>query len=178
MEWEMEKEFGSEIEFDDADEEFPSVISDFDVSGDSISTGYGQRAGRRSDASTTFNEDPTECGHSGFSDSSSEDEMGGSDSDDISDRTPSPTSPSDLQAYPVDGKVGKARRGRRTGVKARMGKYEDVRNELPPDPPLMALSPPPRGKRAVARQATSGDDGIGTSPERGESPLFMLYFQI
>ena len=169
MEWEMEKEFGSDGELLD-EEDFPGIISDFDTSADAESLLPAKsKSGRRSDATSTgsFDEDPTECGHSGFSDSSSEDEM---DSDDVgSDR--SPTSPSELEAA-ADGKVVKARRGRRTGVKARMGKYEDVRNELPPDPPLMALSPPPRGKFAT-RPAASGESGIGSSLARNESGMLI-----
>ncbi|KIM25643.1 hypothetical protein M408DRAFT_331018 [Serendipita vermifera MAFF 305830] len=169
MEWEMEKEFGSEGEDELDEEDFPGIISEFDTSGDSLLPRKPQSRKSDATASTTLDdEDPTECGHSGFSDSSSsEDEM---DSDDVNDR--SPTSPSELEesavTVSVEGGVVRARRGRRTGVKARMGKYEDVRNELPPDPPLMALSPPPRGKFAT-RPSTSREAGIGSSPLHGET---------
>jgi len=162
MEWEMEKEFGSEIGFDD-DDEFPGVISDFDTSGDSFSAANRSKTKRRSGSSNIYDEDAMEFAHSGFSDSSSsEDEMGASDSDDVSGRTPSPTSPSELLDPNPDGTPREARRGRRAGVRARIGKYEDVRDELPPDPPLMALSPPPRGKFAASRRPESGGGEISS----------------
>lgn len=158
MEWEMEHEFGSD-EGSDPDG-FPDVISDFDGTGDAISNIDLDLSSRTISLQRDVS-DTAEC-HSEFSDSSSDGEGEVSD--------PSPTSPfgfppnsgtadpeSGRQEPPSPGAIMSAKRSRKTGVKARLGTYEDVRDELPPSPPLMSLSPPPRSK--VANGGKESEEG-------------------
>lgn len=188
MEWEMEGEIGSDEEFNP--ELFPDVSSDFDATGDAISSIDLDLSSRtlilQRDASDTAE------WHSEFSDSSSE--------GDAEDSEPSPTSaagfpagsssepssstiqPEELKEPPSPGTIISAKRIRKTGVKARLGTYEDVRDELPPNPPLLALSPPPLRSKTANTSQENGDGGISCSPSydngafaRGKLLIFIAY---
>jgi hypothetical protein len=184
MEWEMEKDCDSDEEFDP--ESFPDVLSDFDVNGDAISS-IDLDLSSRTLIMQREASDTAEC-HSEFSESSSE--------GDAEDSEPSPTSPfgfpaesssepsstqlEGLKEPPSPGAIISAKRIRKTGVKARLGTYEDVRDELPPNPPLLALSPPPPRNKTANVSQESGDGGISSSPfhdngafARGKSLIYI-----
>lgn len=182
MEWEMEREFEhDEIEDFNVDD-FPDVVSEFETGpfrSDIELNGHGRNP---SLTATEIDLNDAEC-HSEFSDSSDEGELS-------TVNETSPTSPSDFATLQqlsssdpnlelTSASIVKAHRGRRSGVQARLGTYEDVRDEMPPSPPLVALSPPP------ARLRTGKENAEGTSttepranasasrPPRGLKPLKM-----
>ena len=162
MEWEMEREFEHE-EMDDFNvSDFPDVVSEFDSGpfrSDLEMSGHGRNASLTA-TEMDINDVEVEC-HSEFSDESDEDAV--TNAKDVS-----PTSPSDFATLQqlsssddglelTSASIIKAHRGRRSGVQARLGTYEDVRNEMPPNPPLVALSPPP------ARLRTGKENAVGPS---------------
>jgi hypothetical protein len=142
MEWEMEREFGGAEDSESFDMgAFPDIISDFgNEEGPSID-GLDHPSARSSFTIGDVEEQALDA-HSGFSDSESSDE----------DSAVDPTILTPLDGTAAAGASGiprrkKSSRGHRAGAQARLGTYEDVRDELPPSPPLLSLSPPPKAAK-------------------------------
>ncbi|KAG8778049.1 hypothetical protein FRC16_003973, partial [Serendipita sp. 398] len=171
MEWEMEKDFDDEEReeagFGLEGDSFPTIISDIeDISFPTESEGLTTHHRSISLGSGTETETGGNGGHSEFSDSSDEEDGTSTSTDDAS---LSPTSPRGfVDSNPQRTPSARRGRGRRTGVKARIGTYEDVRDEMPPSPPLVALSPPPPRVKTGQAQSKSGESGNpasqGTAP--------------
>ncbi|CAG8729775.1 11249_t:CDS:2, partial [Acaulospora colombiana] len=137
MEWEMERDFGCEDSESFDMGAFPDIISEF---GNEVASMDELDPSSRSSFTIGEGEEGV-LDHSGFSDSDSSDEEAGVDPEIQASGKGAAASTSKIP------RRKKSTRGHRAGAQARLGTYEDVRDELPPSPPLLSLSPPPKATK-------------------------------
>ncbi|PVG03721.1 hypothetical protein CPB86DRAFT_304328 [Serendipita vermifera] len=159
MEWEMERDFGCEDSESFDMGAFPDIISEF--GNEERPSMDGLDPSSRSSFTMGDGEEHM-LDHSGFSDSDSSEDESGVD----------PSTSGEGAAASTSGapRRKKSTRGHRAGAQARLGTYEDVRDELPPSPPLLSLSPPPKATKPREGAGRGTRSPTSLRPPRGTRP--------